>query len=340
MRLQILFLTFFTSGLTFSQNPQTEDKGVRIMFYNVENLFHPSNDSIKRDDEFTPKGTRYWSYRRYYDKLKNIAKTSIAVGEWEAPAVVGLCEIENIQCLKDLIYKSPLSNFGYEILHYESGDNRGIDVALLYRPDFFNLVDSHPYVLNFGPDSRPTRDILYAKGLVNKKDTLHLFINHWPSRYGGQLATAPKREKAAEILKSKYDSLLTLNPLANIIALGDFNDHPDDISMKEVLRAKKDTINLTEGDLVNLMWQYAESGAGTHKYQHVWGVLDQVIVSQNLIFSKNSLFASLSTAHIFKAEWLLEKDDVGEKLNRTYVGFKYHGGYSDHFPIYVDVIFK
>lgn len=336
----ILFILFFSGVQTFAQNPQVSGKGVRVMFYNVENLFHPSNDSIKKDDEFTPKGTRYWSYRRYNDKLKNIAKTTIAVGGWEAPAVVGLCEIENIQCLKDLVYKSPLKNFGYEILHYECGDNRGIDVALLYRPEFFNLVDSHPYVLNFGPDSRPTRDILYAKGLVHKKDTLHLFINHWPSRYGGQLATAPKREKAAETLKSKYDSLLTLDPLANIIALGDFNDHPDDISMKDVLRAKKDTINLSDGDLVNLMWQYAETGGGTHKYQHVWGVLDQVVVSQNLIFSKNSLFASLSTTHIFKGDWLMEKDDVGEKLNRTYIGFKYHGGYSDHLPIYVDVMFR
>lgn len=340
MKQQLLLFTLFCSGFIFSQNPQAQNKGVRIMFYNVENLFHPSNDSLKRDDEFTPKGERYWSYKRYNQKLKNIAKTTIALGEWEPPAVIGLCEIENNQCLKDLIYNTPLKAFGYEIIHYESPDNRGIDVAILYRPEFFKLIDSHPYVLKFGPDSRPTRDILYAKGVVNKKDTLHLFINHWPSRYGGQLATAPKREKAAQILKQKYDSLLTLNPLANIIALGDFNDHPDDVSMKNNLKAKKDTINLKPNELVNLIWHFADQGLGTHKYQHVWGVLDQIIVSQNLVFSKNSLFASLSTAHIFKADWLVEKDDVGQKLNRTYVGFKYHGGYSDHFPIYVDVVFK
>jgi len=337
---QILIVLFFslTFGV-FSQNPQIENKGIRVMFYNVENLFHPSNDSVKNDDEFTPKGTRYWSYRRYNDKLRNIAKTAIAVGEWDAPAVIGLCEIENIQCLNDLIYNSPLKNYGYKILHYECGDKRGIDVALLYRPELFKLIDSEPYVLKFGPNSRPTRDILYAKGIVNKTDTLHLFINHWPSRYGGQLATAPKREKAAEVLKSKYDSLLALNPLANIIALGDFNDHPDDVSMKDILKAKKDTVNLEIDDLVNSMWQFELTG-GTHKYQHVWGVLDQVILSQNLVFSKHNLFASLSTTHIFKAEWLLEKDDVGTKLNRTYNGFKYHGGYSDHLPIYVDVMFK
>jgi hypothetical protein len=325
--------------LSWGQNPQIENKGIRIMFYNVENLFFPTNDSIKRDDEFTPKGDKYWSWKRYDQKIRNVAKTAIAVGEWEAPAVLGLCEIENIDCLNDLVNKSPLKAYKYEILHYECGDNRGIDVALLYRPEFFNLIGSKPFVLNFGPDSRPTRDILYAKGIVNEKDTLHLFVNHWPSRYGGQLVTAPKREKAAETLKAIYDSLLVDDPKANIIAMGDFNDHPDDVSMKDILKAKIDTVNLQPDDLVNSMWQYTKTG-GTHKYQHVWGVLDQIVLSQNLVFSKNNLYAGLPTTQIFKADWLLEKDDVGMRLNRTYIGFKFHGGYSDHLPIYVDVLFK
>lgn len=327
------------AALSWGQNPQIENKGIRIMFYNVENLFFPTNDSIKRDDEFTPKGDKYWSWKRYDQKIRNVAKTAIAVGEWEAPAVLGLCEIENIDCLNDLVNKSPLKAYKYEILHYECGDNRGIDVALLYRPEFFNLIGSKPFVLNFGPDSRPTRDILYAKGIVNEKDTLHLFVNHWPSRYGGQLVTAPKREKAAETLKAIYDSLLVDDPKANIIAMGDFNDHPDDVSMKDILKAKIDTVNLQPDDLVNSMWQYTKTG-GTHKYQHVWGVLDQIVLSQNLVFSKNNLYAGLPTTQIFKADWLLEKDDVGMRLNRTYIGFKFHGGYSDHLPIYVDVLFK
>jgi len=336
-----LFIVYILLSITLSwgQNPQIENKGVRIMFYNVENLFYPTNDSIKRDDEFTPKGDKYWSWKRYDKKISNIAKTAIAVGEWEAPAVLGLCEVENINCLNDLIYNSPLKAYNYKVLHYESGDKRGIDVALLYRPEFFDLIGSKSFVLNFGPNSRPTRDILYAKGVVNKKDTLHLFVNHWPSRYGGQLATAPKREKAAETLKGIFDSLLVDNPKANIIAMGDFNDHPDDVSMKDIFKAKMDTVNLQPDDLVNSMWQYAKTG-GTHKYQHVWGVLDQIVLSQNLVFSKNRLYAGLPTTHIFKADWLLEKDDVGMKLNRTYIGFKFHGGYSDHLPIYVDVLFK
>ncbi|HIP36631.1 MAG TPA: endonuclease [Crocinitomix sp.] len=339
MKLFFLFLFINLQLLVFGQNPQQNNSGVRVMFYNVENLFHPSNDSLKNDDEFTPQGQRYWSYRRYNQKLNNIAKTIIAVGEWEAPAIIGLCEIENIQCLTDLVGKSPLKKFGYQIIHYECADKRGIDVALLYRSEYFTPISSQPFVVNFGPNSRPTRDILYVKGIVNGNDTLHCFVNHWPSRYGGQLATAPKREKAAQVLRHKYDSILSINPNANIIAMGDFNDHPDDVSMKDILKAKKDTVNLSSDDLVNLIWHYAPQ-LGTHKFQHIWGVLDQFVVTQSLVFGHNNLYAPLQNAKIFKAPWLLENDDVGQKLNRTYVGFKYHGGYSDHLPIYVDIIFR
>lgn len=326
------------SSFVFSQNPQELNAGIRVMFYNVENLFHPSDDTLKNDDEFTEEGTRYWSYKRYYDKINKVGKTAIAVGEWEPPAVIGLCEIENIQCLKDLIYKSPLKKFGYQIVHQESGDRRGIDVALLYRPDQFDLVSYESIVLKFGPESRPTRDILYVKG-TKGDDTLHFFVNHWPSRYGGQLATAPKREHAATILRSYYDSILTVNPAAAILAMGDFNDHPDDISMEEILRAKKDTSNMVKGDLLNLIWQY-EFKKGTHKYQHEWGILDQFVVSPGLIDGSSGFKTPMHRAQIFDADYLLEeeKDGVGQITFRTYIGFKYHGGYSDHLPIYVDVL--
>ncbi len=338
---QLFFLTLLSSFLigssAIAQNPQLKKDGLRIMFYNVENLFHPSNDSLKNDDEFTEEGTRYWSFKRYYDKIAKIAKTIIAVGEWEPPAVVGLCEIEDIQCLKDLVYQSPLKVFGYEIIHQESDDKRGIDVAFLYRPEFFEFISYNSIKLNFPTDSRPSRDILYTKGLVNE-DTIHLFVNHWPSRYGGQLATAPKRDYAAEILYSQFDSILNLVPNASIIAMGDFNDHPDDVSMATILKAKKDTTDLQKGDLVNLMWQY-EFKKGTHKYQHEWGILDQFIVSPAMLDNSASLTTTFNHSVIFEADYLLEseKDGIGMKPNRTYIGFKYHGGYSDHLPIYLDI---
>lgn len=335
-----LIIALCWSLIGSSQNPQETNEGIRVMFYNVENLFHPTNDSLKNDDEFTPDGTRFWSFKRYFDKINKVGKTGIALGEWEPPAVIGLCEIEEIRCLKDLVYSSPLKKFGYEIVHQESGDNRGIDVALLYRPDYFTFLSYEAVVLNFGPDSRPTRDILHVKGLAGD-DTLHLFVNHWPSRYGGQLVTAPKREFAATVLRAKYDSILTIDPNAAIVAMGDFNDHPDDPSMLKILRAKKSIEEMETGDLLNLIWQY-EFKKGTHKYDHEWGILDQFVITTGLINGKSGMKAPLEKAQIFDAEYLLEseKDGVGKITNRTYIGFKYHGGYSDHLPIYMDIIYE
>jgi exonuclease III len=309
-------------GSLFAQlpNPQEDGSGIRIMFYNVENLFHPTNDSLKNDDEFTKEGTRYWSWKRYHDKVAKTAKTAIAVGGWEPPAIIGLCEIEEIRCLEDLVNNSPLKRFGYQIVHQESGDNRGIDVALLYRPELFEFIDFKSFVLNFPEEgSRPSRDILYVKGKVGD-DTLHLFVNHWPSRYGGQLATVPKRNFAAKVLRSKYDSLLAENPNAHILAMGDFNDHPDDQSMLEIMR----------------QWEFEK---GTHKYQHEWGILDQFIASPALL-NTEGLTTPMDRVVIFDSDFLMEseKDGIGKKPNRTYIGFKYHGGYSDHLPIYLDVM--
>lgn len=338
---RLLWIIFFLPGhICSGQNPQESEEGIRVMFYNVENLFHPSNDSLKNDDEFTPEGTRYWSWKRYYDKVNKVGKIAIAVGEWEPPVIIGLCEIEDINCLKDIVFNSPLKKFGYQIVHQESADRRGIDVALLYRPNYFELLHQQAIVLKFGADSRPTRDILYVKGLSNN-DTLHFFVNHWPSRYGGQLATAPKREYAAEVLRSKYDSILNIHPDAAILAMGDFNDHPDDPSMLKILRAKKTIDEMKDGDLLNLIWQY-EFKKGTHKYDHEWGILDQFIASSGLITGNSGFKTPLEKAQIFDADYLLEeeKDGVGKKTNRTYVGFKYHGGYSDHLPILVDILFS
>lgn len=320
------------------QNPQLNKQGVRIMFYNVENLFYPEDDSLKNDDEFTKEGMRYWTFKRYYDKLNKVAKTAIAVGEWEPPAVIGLCEVESIECLEDLVKKTPLKKFGYEIVFQEGPDSRGIDVALLYRPNHFQLLSFDPIRLTFPEEgSRPSRDILYVKGMTGP-DTLHLFVNHWPSRYGGQLATLPKRNYAASVLKAKYDSIMAVVPQAKIIAMGDFNDHPEDESMKDILKAKKTIAEMKKGDLYNMIWQY-EFEKGTHKYDHEWGILDQFVASPGILDTNATLYTKPVLAQIYDADYLLEpeKDGVGKITNRTYIGLKYHGGYSDHLPIYVDV---
>ena len=336
----ILIISFGQSFFGITQNPQIEKEGIRIMFYNVENLFHPSNDSLKNDDEFAEGGLRYWTWNRYERKLTQIAQNILAVGEWEPPAIVGLCEVENLQCLKDLLFDSPLRNYGYEILHQESGDNRGIDVAFLYRPQFFKLLTYKSFILNFPDSSRASRDILYMKGITGN-DTLHCFVNHWPSRYGGEMATKHKRNFAASVLKSKIDSISQVNPAASIIAMGDFNDYPSDESMQNILSAKKDTSDLEKTDLVNLIWQF-EKTSGTNKYQGEWHILDQFIISQSLLNQTSKLFTQFYLAQIFSESWLLENETngLGQKPYRTYSGFKYLGGYSDHLPIYVDILFK
>lgn len=338
IKIQIVILFFSFAG--FTQNPQENQSGLRIAFYNVENLFHPEDDSLKADEEFTPEGMRYWTTYKYYQKINNISKVLIALGEWDPPAIVGLCEIENIKCLNDLIYNSPLKKFGYEIIHYESPDNRGIDVALLYRKEYINILHSHPYQPVFEDGSRPTRDILYVKGLA-QKDTIHLFVNHWPSRYGGQLETAPKRDAAAYLLKSKFDSILNIQPTAAIIAMGDFNDHPEDNSMKAIMKAQKSAENLSKDDLINLVWHFEDQEKGTHKYQHEWGILDQFIVSQSML-QDNGLHTSFDHCYIFDHSMLLEAepDGIGTRPNRTFIGMQFHGGYSDHLPIYLDVFYR
>jgi len=335
-----LTIFFCQAFFVFSQNPQTDSTGIRIMFYNVENLFHPSNDTLKNDDEFAEGGMRYWNYSKYERKLTQIYQNIIAIGEWQPPAIVGLCEVENLLCLQDLLRDTPLGAYGYEILHQESGDNRGIDVAFLYRPDYFKLIDYKSFVLNFSGTTRPSRDILYMKGLSGN-DTLHCFVNHWPSRYGGELATKPKRNFAASVLKSKFDSIQGANPEAKILAMGDFNDYPQDESMSSILSAKKDTIEIASTDLINLIWQY-EKETGTNKYQGEWHILDQFIINQNLLTDSLGLRTDFELAHIFKKPWLMtdEASGFGKKPFRTYNGFKYIGGYSDHLPIYVDILIK
>ena len=197
------------------------------MFYNVENLFDVFNDSLTNDDEFTPEGERHWNNYKFYKKLNNLSKVIIGIGEWNPPSVIGFCEIENRFVLNKLIYETPLKNFDYKIIHSDSPDRRGIDVAFLYRQSKFEPFLLLPVPIHFpdNPESK-TRDILYVKGILNKTDTIHFFVNHWPSRYGGYEDSKPRRMCVASVLRSKVDSILSVNHHPNIIIMGDFNDEP------------------------------------------------------------------------------------------------------------------
>jgi hypothetical protein len=345
-KFRLLIITgffFLFPSLIFSSSGQEtilKNDRARIMFYNVENLFDIYDDSLTRDEEFTPDGERRWNNHRFYNKLNNIYKVIMAVGQWEPPAIIGLCEIENRSVLEKLIYETPLKKYGYRIIHHESPDRRGIDVALLYREGHFIPFHHEPVEVFFPDDtSRKTRDILYVKGLLFDKEMIHIFVNHWPSRYGGYMASKPSRETAALTLKTKTDSLFKVNPNLNILIMGDFNDNPEDESIKNKLAAESPAQKIEAGKLYNLMQLLNDQSFGSLKYREGWDIFDQIIVSGNLLNPAENMFVNNSVAKIFKAEFLLETDKsfYGNKPFRTYTGFKYTGGYSDHLPIYLDL---
>lgn len=342
----LLFLFFNISDLYAQDNVQDKPKmpvrgDYRLMFYNVENLFDWYDDRLTGDDDFLPAGKMHWTKKRCLQKINNIYKVIVATGGWEPPEVIALAEIENRFVLELLVRDTPLSKFHYEIIHHNSPDRRGIDVALLYRPGRLQKISESPVTIS-DPDSGNirTRDILYCSFKTKEADTIHLFTNHWPSRSGGQLSSEHLRMLAATVLKSKSDSLTDANPRSKIIIMGDFNDQPDNRSLRETLQAAYPDETPAGKKLYNL--SYIKKGcpvSGTHKYQGIWALLDQVIVSGNLL-NYGTLFTTQERYRIFDAPFLLEPDDkyLGTKPDRTYIGYKYHGGYSDHLPVYIDLL--
>jgi predicted extracellular nuclease len=331
------------------QEPDTEaflDRGnIRFVFYNVENLFDTYDDTLTQDDEFLPWGMQAWNKERYEDKLKKIFKVLVNVGGWELPEMIGLCEIENRFVLEELINRTPLSRENYGIIHEDSPDARGIDLGFLYRKDAFFPIKHEAIRITFpmSPETK-TRDILYIEGLINnKKDKLHIFVCHFPSRRGGQIDSEPRRNYVAEQIRAKMDSILNVNAAANIIVTGDFNDEPTNNSILNVLQAKGDWNGLQPNELHNYMYNFkVEQGLGTYKFQGYWNMLDQYMVSQGLMNPESKVFLKQNSAQIYSKQWLLteDTDNPGQKPFRTYGGAIYYGGYSDHLPIYLDIFFN
>ncbi len=292
-----------------------------IVNYNVENLFHPAHDSVageaKDDIEWTPEGERHWSYTRYYRKVENIARVLTNIGEWDGVDAVGLQEVENALCVKRLCYT--LRKGEYDFVHYESPDKRGIDVAFVYKKARIDTIRTRAIgvkptpnpSLKGGEQELITRDILYVCAQVEKRDTMHFFVCHLPSQRGGKAESEWKRTAAKRVLQEAVDSVLAVCPEAKIVVMGDMNSEP-----KEDLRG-----------LRNKMKNERMNGQGTHKYQGQWTCLDQFYTSPNL--------DSVSQVRIYDAEWIMEEDEkyMGLRPKRTYNGYHYQNGYSDHLPI-------
>ena len=300
---QLLLILVLTGCLV---GVQAED--LCVVSYNVENLFHPKHDTvagIEKDDlEWTPEGERRWSYSRYYRKVENIARVLTNIGEWPGVDIVGLQEVENALCVKRLC--TTLRRGEYDFVHYESPDRRGIDVALLYKKARIDTIATRAIRVS----ELMTRDILYVCARVDKRDTMHVFVCHLPSQRGGKAESEWKRQAAKQVLQQAVDSVYGTNPNAKIIVMGDMNSR--DLRMRGLEDERM-------------------KGEGTHKYQGQWTFLDHFYVSPSI--------DSISEARIYDAEWIQETDEkyMGLKPKRTYNGFRYQNGFSDHLPIVLTI---
>ena len=308
-----------------------------VVSYNVENLFDTVDDPKIPDEEFLPTSEKKWDNERYQKKLTDIAEVISEVNQKELPEVVGLVEVENQTVLEDLIKAGKLKGRNYAIIHEESPDYRGIDVALIYRKDAFKEIAHEVLPVTFPDDPEfKTRDILHVTGKMRNK-TVHIFVNHWPSRIGGEDKTEPKRVLAASVLKKRVDQILVQDPKARIIIMGDMNDEPANKSLHETLGAAAPGSGAA---LVNLMMPDDVAGKGTYFYSGNWNMLDNLVVSEAVLKGKGMKVED-EKGNVFSNDWMIYTNKNGDKTpNRSYVGNKYVGGVSDHFPVYFKMIVK
>ena len=312
-----------------------------VAFYNLENLFD-TIDGDNNDEDFLPEGKNQWTPEKYKQKLHNMAYALSQIGSKHGPDIVGLCEIENRQVLQDLLREPELRDLGYEIVHFDSPDKRGIDCALFYRSKYYQLLDARPHPVRLqGEEYIKTRDVLEVNGLL-LGEPVSFLVAHWPSRVGGEQISLRRRMQAAQVMRSVTDSLLQANPANKVILMGDFNDDPTSASVVEGLRAKTTPEGLAPEDLYNPMAKIHASGRGTLAYRDVWNLFDNLVVTANLIGGPDTLLhlqqdkKSGDYAYIYSADFLTQKTGHFKGYPfRTFSSGRFQGGYSDHYPVYL-----
>lgn len=302
-----------------------------IVFYNIENLFDIENDPLTNDDDFLPTSAKRWTLKRYQNKLRKLGSVISKIGEEDtevAPVIIGLAEVENSKVLSDLVRSKNLINEAYSYVHYDSSDERGIDVALLYKSDIFKVEKSETFSVYLQGESGEqdyTRDILLIQGILDN-EPLNILVNHWSSRREGEKETEFKRIAASNKVNSIIKTIKQENSNAKIIVMGDFNDNPNN-----------DSINLMEkeSNLYNPFKTVWSRDKGSQNYDFQWNLFDQILFSTNFFDANNSSLA-FQDADIFNSKFLTQyKGKYKGQPFRTYVGKKYKGGYSDHFPVYI-----
>jgi len=316
-----------------TKSPESEENSSKetcytIAFYNIENLFDTENDPNKEDDEYTPSGKLKWTDERLQKKLKNTAKVISSINN--SPDIIGFAEIENTYILKELVKQEKIKQENYKIIHFEGNDSRGIDVALLYKEKSFTLLEANPIKVEGMNNSR---DILFVKGVTNNNDTLYIFVLHATSRRVGTEESENKRIKACKTVRNAINKITQENSSAKIIVMGDFNDEPNNKSLKTI-----DDYQNGSFEMVNLMEKMLDDRSiGTAKHKNDWLIFDQILVSNNLI-ENNMQGITKANGFIFDEDWIMFENKKSKEIspNRTYVGNKYVGGYSDHLPVYVN----
>lgn len=337
--IHFLLLTF----VVFSQEKGKDYTLAAIGFYNVENLFDTINTPDVNDVDFTPTGVNQWNTQRYYEKLDRLSEVVALLGTEKTPdglAVLGLCEIENKAVIQDLIETERLAPRGYKIVHYDSPDKRGIDVALVYQPKYFKVESSKTYTLKIpGKDNFYTRDQLLVSGYF-QGERMHFMVAHWPSRRGGEKRSSPLREAAGDLARFVIDSIQQAEGgRAKIIFMGDLNDDPTNKSVKKNMQSVGNPEKLKEGDLYNPMEDFFKKGIGTLAWRDSWNLFDQLILSQSFLGDENFSSFQFYKAKVFNKPFITQPTGRFQGYPwRSFAGGQYLGGYSDHFPVYLFLI--
>lgn len=311
-----------------------------IGFWNVENLYDTLNDQWKNDEEFTPVGTNAWNGKRYWEKIDHLSKVISEMATDATPdglAILGLCEIENKSVVQDLVNSPKLKKRNYKIVHIEGPDKRGVDPSFIYNPSYFKVTKSVSYHVTLVTDStHKTRDILVVSGSF-VGEPLTVIVNHWPSRRGGELASRPNRNAAAKMARHIADSITTGDPKAKVVLMGDFNDDPVNVCIKDVVKTCGDFTKCKEGEYYNPMEKPYNDGIGTLAWQDSWNLFDQTILNKNWIPTNYETWQYYSV-RIYNKPYL--RSDFGNFKGypfRTYSGGAYTAGYSDHFPVFITI---
>lgn len=336
---------FFIVCLAFNQTlAQTDYNVVAVGFYNFENLFDTVDDPENwGDDEFLPTSGKNWNQEKYQEKLGHLASVVKELGTELTPdgvAILGVAEVENRQVLEDFAKQKSVASRNYQVIHFDSPDHRGIDVGLLYNPKYFKPINQKSIPLNtigYNGDSLKTRNILYVSGILDG-DTVHVLVNHWPSRRGGEAASSPLREFAASVNKKIVDSLKQVRSNPKVLIMGDLNDDPINPSVTKVLNAQKKIQKTKAGGFYNPMYEFYQKGIGSNAWRDSWNLFDQIILSYGLVNKKEPGY-SFYKAKVHNKKYLTQTFGQYQGYPfRTWVGNTYLGGYSDHFPVYVYLI--